>query len=346
MRSIGIIVCADTKVGLGHLRRSLMLAKHLQKAEPNFVFSFLNARLTECNAKGIASSLNVEVNDYFTSSELIKELESFDVIICDLVIRKNYQSQSFFTDISSYLSSRSDTVIVVDGLGSTNLSIETFKGKYLAVIQPYFYDLEAQTNLHCKNYFGGPSYALIEPASINYHPSKTVINILISAGATLDFETALELIKILPKNEQKFNIEVAVYDHSKEFLHETGMLKITTVSFDTLGLVNLAKRFDFVITGAGQSRYELAEANIPFAFFDWSKETKQASILFEKHMNGRCIYLGLLADLRQAELSSADLANFVSNFNKVDLPFKFASKFSFQKIANVISSVAFRGNCE
>ena len=315
---IAILFCADRQVGIGHFKRCLILVENLKNAGLVADFEFINFRINEEVSIVEQYECPYSMWDFVQVNELKRKWHTYDAVICDLVIPKAYQTTLRFQQLGKYLSTQSANIILIDGVAETTFDPKLFTGTYRAVLQPYFIDESGKTRLDCSTYHGGPEFALV----LRSHSSRTFTNrpkkILIATGATTTVTMAAYIFQSLSLTEEIIQKSVILHDPSAVDKSNDVNLALEVIPFDSAGLINVANSFDFVITSAGQSRYELIEANIPFAFFDWNKETQKASKIFSRNLVGRCIHLGLYEELPDFDFSISKVSEFCDEFNKIE----------------------------
>lgn len=312
--TVGVLFSADSSVGIGHLKRCKVLVSKLKMAGLNANFRFFNINLREYSENLPSILTGSDVLSVRELKSIIPVLDNCDIIICDIVVSLEYQGFENFRKIVGYIENRASSVMLIDGVGGSNLNPLLFTKRYWIVFQPYFVNFNTRTRLLYQKYFCGVEFALVDTLHQVENHKKKLTKLLITPGGTARIDLVKHIFGTLGNFNNDIELKAIVNEPFAQDTINKNDQELNLIEFTCQGLVSIAKEFDFIITGSGQSRYELAMANIPFGFFDWTKETQEASILLTEKLEGRCMYFGILGEFLEKKDTFKNISNFYSKF--------------------------------
>jgi spore coat polysaccharide biosynthesis predicted glycosyltransferase SpsG len=330
-----LYVCfADYNIGVGHLFRSQILAKSLKSSGwTNFL---LGPNITQ--KKIIKKKLFKKVI-FSNSIDKKKLLNELDRNIFE-IIKKNRINLII---IDSYLIDNKFQKKIKDKL-ILKINNKKKNNKYCDVILDYSFNLKRFNN--DPKYLMGPKYCLVENKIKKIKKNKNK-KILITFGGSNLLSQVEKTIQVLKKELPTYKTYISTPSPDfykilkKKIINEKIIL-----SFSLSKIVNSYK-FDFIISSAGHSMYELIGNNYPSLFVGMYKN-QHANINYLKKRGGA------KALLYNNDTYDGELGVFLKEYKKDNKIFninkKISTKINFygsEDVAKILNFKFFRGfyNC-
>ena len=316
-----LFICfADHNIGVGHLFRSQILAKSLKNCGwTNFLIGpnisqkkIIKKKLFDkelfsntVDQKKLLSKLEENV------FEIIKKYKVNLVVIDSYLINNKFQKKiknKLILKISNKKSDNSNCNIVLD------------------------YSFNSKKPINTSKYLTGPKYCLIEN---KLKKKKTIKNkkVLITFGGSNLLPQIIKTIQLLEKELPKYKLFVST--PSQDFykiLKKKISTNIKVILSLSLSKVITKYKFDFIISSAGHSLYELMANNYPSLFVGIYKN-QYANIRYLKKTNGAKVLL-YNDDLYDSKLSLF-LRKYKKNNKIFDINKKISKKIIFHGSDNV-----------
>ncbi len=264
---------ASKKIGLGHITRCLVLANQFRDNGDKVFFAIKN---------------------YEIAKEKIKE-ENFDVLIAD---EKDF---NYFEWIKNILEEKVINIFIGDVRDGFPVELITFmKNKSIltvAIDEPSEYAKECDfcfypphakidKTLYKGKVYQGLEYVILRPEFYKKYEKKKndIPNILVMMGGTDSNDLTLEVLKILEKKENNFNISVILDKRNKKYYDVVSLKEESTKCISIFSNIKNMSIFlndiDFGIITFGMSAYELLYKNIPSLHICLNTDHSTASKFF------------------------------------------------------------------
>lgn len=256
---IGIIVEGNEVIGLGHLIRCKIIAKHLESKKTNAIL-FLPDSTDNSLVEGFNTCLiptSIWSNIYNNQDYIYEILNNFDCILIDL-IEKKYIEFSFLKESSIFIIS---------------LSLFEFKSNnYFGDIVFFPSMTKSERQIGKTKIFSGPQFFIIDD---NLKKSKKRNNgfnseptLLITMGGADPANITEKIISSTDSFNFKFNAIVIAgkaninKDHIRLLVEKRDNFRYLEFTND---IENVYSQIDFAIINGGNTRYELTRLQIPYA---------------------------------------------------------------------------------
>jgi UDP-2,4-diacetamido-2,4,6-trideoxy-beta-L-altropyranose hydrolase len=252
-----IVIRADggLKIGMGHIMRTLVLAKELAKTDDVFYICRVDKPLTNKYKIGIekvkTEGFNVKCID---ENNIIDELKN---IKADLLITDSYDvDEKYFNETkkifikTGYIDDLNKGYFNVDFIVNQNINAEEYKYK---------------TNEHTK-LFLGPKYALLREEFRN--PKEKNINekvksVLITVGGSDYYHITEKILKYVYDLEYNFHVVVGpAFDNIEELRKLEEINENIQLHFNA-NMCELMQKCDIAISSCGSTLYELSACRVP-----------------------------------------------------------------------------------
>jgi len=275
----------DNKIGLGHIYRSLYLAKELKKNKFNVIFLSKNIFLK----KIIPKNFQVEIFDG-NLKKLEKILQQLNpkLIIVDKLKESSIQLQ---------ILSKYSTLVGIDYIGKNNSKIN-----YGINI------LYQKSGIIRSNSFSGFNLSILNNSITNYKPikiNKKVNHILIIQGGSDTPCNTPTILNALNKIDSDFEINIIVggafecWNKLYKTIDSSKHLVKLHSNVKNIGKIMIQN--DIAITGGGITSLELCSLGIPSIIICGSIYENETSSLLEKY--GSAINLGYKKNFRVDDIT-------------------------------------------
>ncbi|WP_090089755.1 UDP-2,4-diacetamido-2,4,6-trideoxy-beta-L-altropyranose hydrolase [Clostridium uliginosum] len=242
-----------SKIGMGHIMRTLVLAKELAKTNDVFYICKVNNPLSDKYKPGI-DKIKAEGFDVICINEnnILEELEKInaDCLITDSYdVDENYFMQTkhlfyktgYFDDMNLYY-------FDVDFIINQNINAEDFK---------YNVNNDTKLMLGCK-------YLMLREEFRNVlkkHTHKKVHNIMITVGGADPSNITGEILSWVKDLEYTFHVVIGPSFNSEYKLEKLRNEKVKL--YYNADMYQIMKKCDMAISGCGSTLYELAVCGVP-----------------------------------------------------------------------------------
>lgn len=299
-------------IGMGHVFRTVTLAKEIKKIRPDIYIVFLTKK-------------NKFVEDYLISNDF-KTINIEDI----------FNSTGEITQIIDVAKKHNINKIIVDKFDIDTEYIKGLKKSDACIIQFFYHnpsniisELGINPNLGFSNSLSncpkrskiliGSKYILVQEKFRNekIEVNKNVENIFISFGAGDKNNITPKIIEFIDDYfKQKYSINPPilnivigpVYSNIDQIIEKVRKIKLkTNLIFNYTDLSSIMKQADLAIASVGGTIYELLSLKVPTFGILQSKDQEQVAKYLDK--NNCIINLGYVENLNKNE--------FFSSFNKV-----------------------------
>ena len=319
-------VALGLKSGLGHLSRSITLAKYLKKKSN---VSFLIPK-DAVLARKILNQNNISTFS-FEKGKKINELvhifpKNIKAIIIDIsdamYVKKPYLLTEYFHKIRE----KQIKLIVIDGLFKDRIISKDYP-IFDILIQPYI-EVNLNEKASAIKHLRGPDYVILDNAfkkniqiKQKYIP-KLAKSIVISFGGSDPTLLTNEFCKFLTLNkeifkEQSFTIILGPYMEKKnQYIIKSQIKEWDNVSIKN-NIFNLKPFFDksdlAILASGSTTRYEAASCGTPTLFFGINKDHEIQCKIYEKSACAK--YLGQQSEIIKSSLLE-ELVSIINNKTK------------------------------
>lgn len=315
--SLAIFTEASAKIGTGHLRESLSLARLAQKRGFKVFLWVLRD-----SPRGILGNSTVSYR-FFSSLNEEKEIKaikkSLAKISCDVLLF-NFKIMSN-KNITSLKFGQVKTVCI-DELRRSNLECDV-------IINPTIVKRYCHNSLKNTKIYVGPEYlSLAEKFAEFHHKSRNfgsrIKSISVSMGGFDMSGTTLKLIDILAKlnPDIKKNIVLGVgFPYLSDIRKKNIFLRNLnfTLYQNITNIESIFLKSDVVFTSGGNTLYELACLGTPAIVLYEDEHEKENSMAFEKHGFGFCLGKG-------TKVNKGEILKMLNRFNDVTIRNKHSLK--------------------
>lgn len=267
--------------GIGHIMRCINISKDIRKKWPNIKIIFL-------------------IKDNLVGKKLIKN-EGFKLISLPSFgnniekIKRVIQENSVKLILTDIYGDTYKVVLEIRKLGKPILSITNI-GNYNVpadiILNHYIgFDNGCYINKYGSKCLLGPQYTLLNPnfrELPKYDPliSKKVNQILVTIGGEDEINLTTKLIKPLSKISNNINIVLLIgpaFNYEKELTEEVSRYKKNfEIKQHITDISDIAYDSDIVISGAGNTLYELCSIGKPVIAICLEKHQRKIAMLFEE----------------------------------------------------------------
>lgn len=306
-----LFICfADENIGVGHLFRSQILTKSLKSfGWNNFLFG------PNINQKKIIKKNLFKKIFYSNSENKNKLLDKLNNDIYD-IIKKNKIN---LVVIDSYLIDDEFQKKIKDKL-ILKISSRKKNNKYCDLVLNYSFNLKTPNS--DSKYLIGPKYCLVENKIKKIKKTKTK-KILITFGGSntlIQFENTFQVLK---KELPTYKIYVSTPSADLYKNLKKKLIGVKIVLSTNLSKTIVRYNFDFIISSAGHTMYELIANNLPSLFVGIFKN-QYANISYLKK-TGRAKAL-----IYNNYSYNRELRTFLKEYKKDDKTFNLNKKISFE----------------
>ncbi len=314
-------------MGMGHLYRIQKLVKKIRELKSNVNITLFTRKFSE--AKSIYNKIEydnlIEIDENISETEEISNLkkifkEEYDICINDQ-LNTNIEIAKILT--------KSKKSITFDDLGDGNILFDYI----LNVLYP--------TNKNLDNEINSFEYIILDDYSKIKQQVKfkeDIKTIFINQGAADTWGAIPDMIEDLNKLENKFKIKVLLgpsFKHYRELgiALEKNKKQIEIYNF-TDNVVELVKKCDLAILGAGNTMFEVLSLGIPIIV---STREEKELITINKLLKENLIY-------SENKLYSNNLYQLVETVinNPIDRKIKFESNrelFNYKGLDNIVNLI-------
>ncbi|MGG7048334.1 MULTISPECIES: hypothetical protein [unclassified Campylobacter] len=304
-------VIGDSKIGTGHIHRSLTIAKEISDHEIIFV----------CNDKYKLAVDSIALRDY-----MVIATKNVAQTIIDL--KPNLIINDCLNTDSKMIKKFKDygvKVVNFEDLGSGS--------KYADLV---FNELFEIPQLEGKNYFWGHNYTLLrdEFDAANAHTKPSIISeILLTFGGSDPNNLTMIALKAILNTCKKHNIRINIVcgsgylfaDELKCFINKSGYENINLILSSTT-ISKIMERCQFAISSNGRTIYELADMHIPAIVV--SHHDREATHTFATTHRG-FINLGVFDQKIQDKIEEK-FRKIIEDADYVELLFENISRYNFR----------------
>ncbi|MFW2501328.1 UDP-2,4-diacetamido-2,4,6-trideoxy-beta-L-altropyranose hydrolase [Clostridium diolis] len=264
---IAIRADGGTDIGMGHIMRTLVLAKELNEYLNNEVFyickiedRYFNDVLQNFNSainskyiKGIKKILDEGFKvEFIRENKLIKDLKNIcaDIFITDSydvnekyfdVLKNNFAKTVYIDDMNLYYFN-------VDYLINQNIDAEDFE-----------YKVNEDTRLIL-----GTKYLMLRDEFKNISSKnikEKVSDIMITVGGADSYELTEKILSCIKELKYNFHIIIGPLFKNTEFIYKFQNPNI--IFYENADMCEIMKRCDIAISACGSTLYELAACGVP-----------------------------------------------------------------------------------
>ncbi|NFQ00895.1 UDP-2,4-diacetamido-2,4,6-trideoxy-beta-L-altropyranose hydrolase [Clostridium sporogenes] len=278
-----------SKIGMGHIMRTLVLAKELAKTNDVFYICKIGNPLSSKYKSGI-DKVKAEGFDIVTINEnnIINDLRN---IVADCLITDSYDvNEEYFNltkdmfKITGYIDDMNLYCFNVDFIINQNIGAEE-----------YFYKANKDTKL-----FLGTNYTMLREEfrkNSNKNIKKEVQDVMITVGGADSDGITNRICDCVKDLELKFHIIVgpSFKKENIEKLVKLKNLKDNINLYFSANMIEIMKKCDIAISACGSTLYELAVCGVPALGLIIADN--QEKIAYKMHEEGLIYNLGWYKDL-------------------------------------------------
>lgn len=281
---IAIRADGGSKIGMGHIMRTLVLAKELAKTNDVFYVSRVDNPLSSKYKSGIdkikTQGFNIVIIDEHNFIKKLCEVEA-DCLITDSydVNEEYFNITKKFFKVTGYIDDMNLHYFNVDFIINQNIGAEE-----------YIYKVNKGTKL-----FLGSNYTMLrkEFRNLQYKDiNKKVLDIMITVGGADPNGITNKICDYVKDLEFKFHIVIGP-SFKEENIEKLIMLKNTrntiNLYFD-VNMIEIMNKCDIAISACGSTLYELAACSIPTIGVIIADN--QETIAYKMHEKGLIYNLG------------------------------------------------------
>lgn len=264
---------ASKEIGLGHIIRCLVLANQFRDNGNKVFFAIKNYEIAKEKIKEqkfgilIADENNF---DYFEWMKNIVEVKKINIFIGDV-------RDGFPVELITFMKNKSILTVAIDE-----------PSEYAKECDLCFYPPHAKIDktLYKGKVYQGLEYVILRPEFYKKYEKKKndIPNILVMMGGTDSNDLTEEILKILEKKENNFNISVITDKRNKKYYDLVSLKEESTKSINIFSNIDNMSIFlndiDFGIITFGMSAYELLYKNIPSLHICLNTDHSNASKFF------------------------------------------------------------------
>ena len=264
---------ASKEIGLGHIIRCLVLANQFRDNGDKIFFAIKNYEIAKEKIK--EQNFDVLIADekdfnYFEWIKNIVEEREINIFVGDV-------RDGFPIELISYMKNKNILTIAIDE-----------PSEYAKVCDLCFYPPHAtiDKDKYRGKVYQGLEYVILRPEFYKKYEKKknTIPNILVMMGGTDSNDLTLEVLKILEKKENNFNISVILDKKDKKYYDVVSLKEKSTKNISIFSNINNMSIFlndiNFGIITFGMSAYELLYKNIPSLHICLNTDHSTASKFF------------------------------------------------------------------
>lgn len=279
---IAIRADGGAKIGLGHIMRTLVLARELAKTNDVFYVCRKDSPLTEKYLKGIEK---VRVEGFkiilINEDDILNELSKIEA---DCLITDSYDVDEEYFNRTKKMFSKTGYVddmnlyyFNVDFIINQNVTANTYK-----------YKCNENTRL-----FLGTDYIMLREEFRNSKPNKIkndIKNILITMGGADPNNFTLKLLKYIKDLDYNFDVVIGPsFKDTYKIELEIKNNKNIKLHFNA-NMIEMMKKCDIAISATGSTLYELGTLGIPT--LGVILVDNQEDVALEMHKHGFIVNLG------------------------------------------------------
>ncbi|MCB2293973.1 UDP-2,4-diacetamido-2,4,6-trideoxy-beta-L-altropyranose hydrolase [Clostridium algoriphilum] len=307
---IAIRADGGSVIGMGHIMRTLVLARELAKANTVFYVCRKDKPLTEKYINGI-NKVRKEGFEVILINEdnVIDELANINA---DCLITDSYDVDEDYFDETKDMFSKTG---YIDDINAFFYNVDFVVNQNVTALN-YKYKCNKDTALLL-----GTDYVMLRDEFRECEPNKIktdVKDILITMGGADPANFTFKLLKYIKDLDYNFHVVIgpsfSKVDEIKEEIKNKDNIKL----YFNVNMVEMMKICDIAITAAGSTLYELGALGVPTLGVILADN--QVDVAKEMHKNGYMINLGWFDKVKRSEvleaidrISGFDLRNNMSN---------------------------------
>ena len=273
---------ASKEIGLGHIIRCLVLANQFRDNGDKVFFAIKNYDIAKEKIK--EQNFDVLIADekdfnYFEWIKNIVEEREINIFVGDV-------RDGFPIELISYMKNKNILTIAIDE-----------PSEYAKVCDLCFYPPHAKMDktIYKGKVYQGLEYVILRPEFYKEYEKKKndIPNILVMMGGTDSNDLTLEVLKILEKKENNFNISVILDKRNKKYYDVVSLKEKSTKNISIFSNINNMSIFlndiNFGIITFGMSAYELLYKNIPSLHICLDTDHSNASKFFSANNYAKSI---------------------------------------------------------
>lgn len=250
---IGIRADGGTFIGMGHIMRTLVLAKELSKCHETFYVCRIDEPLTNKYKIGIdkvkAEGFKVK---YVRENNILEDIRS---VSADLLITDSYEvDENYFNETKKIFHK---TAYIDD------MNLYYFNVDYLINQNVDGTDLKYKVNKDTKLLIG-PQYVMLRDEFRNKQQkiiSRNVENIMITVGGADAFNVTETLIDYVKDLEYNFHIIIGPSFKKDDYVKRYKSKKM--IFYYNANMYEIMQKCDIAISASGSTLYEFAASGVP-----------------------------------------------------------------------------------
>lgn len=310
-------------VGIGHFKRSQILAKELScdENEINFIIYGEQSPILKIDKEINITNVHSRDFNHFLDKKDIDKLRIPDSDISFIDISNPYfvDRVSNLTLLIDKIKNKSDSVVIFDGLGDESIINKAHsKILYDYLVVPYF-GAEEEFN-DDNNHFLGVDYFIFEQNESKFKKfeiDKNAKNICITCGGTDSNKISLKILKAIASIKNIAKVKVIIGPNfSENYIHEiTNFIDQNSLIVKKIISPKSIQKYicwsDITIATSGLTKYELIKEGVPSIIIPFD----QKQFLLNKSSQNKNAFLTLSPDRICLELESV-LVSLMEDYSK------------------------------
>ncbi|HEY8803608.1 MAG TPA: UDP-2,4-diacetamido-2,4,6-trideoxy-beta-L-altropyranose hydrolase, partial [Clostridium sp.] len=279
---IAIRADGGSVIGMGHIMRTLVLARELAKANTIFYVCRKDKPLTEKYMNGIDKVRNEGFEVILINEDnVIDELANVNA---DCLITDSYDvDEDYFNETKDMFSKTG----YIDDINAFYYNVD-FVINQNVTANNYKYKCNDDTSL-----FLGTGYVMLRQEFRNTKPNKVKTNIndiLITMGGADPANFTLKLLKYIKDLDYNFHVVIGPSFSKIDEIQKEIINRDNIKLYFNANMIEMMKLSDIAITAAGSTLYELGSLGVPTLGVILADN--QEGVAKEMHKNGHIINLG------------------------------------------------------
>ena len=289
-------------IGMGHLKRCLALAKHINLTTKTCFIIPAPSQNTINLIKEAGSSIHEIPANLSHDEEFTHYPNQCKNIIIDLGHRHNLDNPDSFVEYLNILDRNDCNIAIMDGLDDDAFR-DNRAPRTTAYIQPYW-GINEINPPNTDHWLRGPEYVLLDPIYKHSYQKRTshkITKILITFGGADPQENTIKVLNSIKDLDSSLQIRVIIGAFFSQS-HKEDIQALQSQAPDNIELIhapdNLLEHYhwaDLGICASSTSRYEAAACGLPIIFTAIYPEHKKLSQTFASY--GTSLYIGYDQDL-------------------------------------------------
>jgi UDP-2,4-diacetamido-2,4,6-trideoxy-beta-L-altropyranose hydrolase len=300
---IAIRADGGSKIGMGHIMRTLVLARQLAKANDVFYVCRKDNPVTEKYINGIEKVREAGFQVILISEgDVINELSNIEA---DCLITDSYEVDEEYFNKTKRIFSKT---VYIDDLNIYYYNVDFIINQNITA-NKFKYKCNKDTRL-----FLGTDYLMLREEFINSKPiliKNNIRDILITMGGADPNNFTLKLVKYIKNLEYNFHVIIGPSFTDVDKIELEIKNKESIKLYYNANMIEIMKKSDMAISAAGSTLYELGSLGIPTLGIILADN--QNDVAEEMHKNGFIMNIGWYDKVEKNEI--LDAINRINDFD-------------------------------